>query len=260
MANIGQLTSYTNDFTNIPGSEEGAVGDKRLYWIIMEYIDGPTLEDFVNTFKEKIDVLTAVTLTQKLLSAIKNVHAKGVVHRDIKPTNLLVSYAADAPIQTAEIYVIDFGLSYIKNRDDDVDLASFEPKEKYEQTLFGDTIGNIFFRVPQLNSVSTKDMTAKEKNVLLDIRRSPTIDASSICAILFYLITNIEPGLKIRDQFNLAPHQNEEAEKQIRNKIEEAASRSGMCKRILFEYVLYATDVRLTSFHSRHHEKLFTKI
>ncbi len=241
--NISQLTSYTSKSTNIPDSEEDAVDGKRLYWIIMKYIDGVTLEDFAHTFKEKIDLLNAVILTQKLLLTIKKVHARGVVHRDIKPINLLVSYKANASIEKAEIYVIDFGLSYINNREDDVDLTSFENKEKYEQTHFGNTIGNIFFRVPQLNSASSKDMTPKEKNVLLDIRRSPTIDASSICAILFWLITNIEPGLKIRDQYNLAPHQNPIAESEIMNKIAEAANRSGMCKLVRVEYLLYITDM-----------------
>jgi serine/threonine protein kinase len=225
--NISQLTSYSSDYTNIPDSEEDAVGGKNLYWIIMKYIDGRTLEDFVNTFGE-IDLLNAVKLTQKLLLTIKKVHARGVVHRDIKPVNLLVTYDRNAPIETAEIYVVDFGLSYIENREDDFDLSSFEGKEKYMQTCFGDTIGNCFFRVPQLNSASTKQMTAKEKNVLLDVRRSPTIDASSICAILFWLIAHVEPGLKIRDEYNLAPHQNEKVKTQIMTKIEEAANRSGI--------------------------------
>ncbi|CAF1400466.1 unnamed protein product, partial [Rotaria sordida] len=175
-------------------------------------------------------------------------HAKGVVHRDIKPINLLVSCDVNAPIETAEIYVIDFGLSYIENREDDVDLTSFEKKEKYEQTCFGATIGNFFFRVPQLNSASIKQMTAKEKNVLLDVRRSPTIDASSICAILFWLITNIEPGPKIRDEYNLAPHQNQKAESQIMNKIEEAANQSGITKNLLPKLKMQLTNYLMSTF------------
>jgi serine/threonine protein kinase len=242
--NVSQLTSYSSDFTNIPNSEEDAVVEKKLYWIIMEYINGCTLEDFVHAIGE-IDLLNAVKLTRKLLLTIKKVHARGVVHRDIKPINLLVRYGVNAPIESAEIYVIDFGLSYIENREDNVDLTSFEEKQKYERTYFGDTIGNCFFRVPQLNSASTKQMTAKQKNVLLDVRRSPTIDASSICAILFWLITNIEPGLKTRDQYNLAPHQDQRAENQIMNKIEEAANRSGMCKLVRVEYVLYIIYMHL---------------
>ena len=56
-------------------------------------------------------------------------------------------------------------LLYIENREDDFDLSSFEEKEKYERTCFGDTMGNSFFRVPQLNSASIKQMTANAKKM-----------------------------------------------------------------------------------------------
>ncbi|CAF0762955.1 unnamed protein product [Adineta steineri] len=173
---------------------------------------------------------------------------RGVIHRDIKPINLLVSYDRNTPIETAEIYVIDFGLAYIENREDDVDLSSFEENEDSMNTCLGHTIGNRFFRVPQLNSASTKQLTPKEKHVLLDVRRSPTIDASSICAILFWLITNIEPGLKIRDKDNLAPHQTDKARSRIINKIEEAANLSGIVKNLLPEFKKQLTNYLMSTF------------
>ncbi|CAF4284663.1 unnamed protein product, partial [Adineta steineri] len=95
---------------------------------------------------------------------------------------------------------------------------------------------------------STKQLTAKEKNVLLDVRRSPTIDASSICAILFWLITNIEPGLKIRDKDNLAPHQTDKARSRIINKIEEAANLSGIVKNLLPEFKKQLTNYLMSTF------------
>ena len=227
--------------------EEDAVKDTKLYWIIMKYIDGCTLEDFAHKYRQ-IDLLMAIKLTQKLLFIIKQVHARGVVHRDIKPANLIISYHTNTPIDTAEIHVVDFGLSYIENREDDVDITSFEEKEKFEVTWVTETMGNTFFRVPQLNSASTKKMTGKEKNALRDVRRSPTIDASSICAILFWLITDIEPGLKTRDQYNLAPHQKEEALNKIMSKIEEATSRSGITKNLIPQLKTQLTNYLMSTF------------
>ncbi|CAF0919938.1 unnamed protein product [Didymodactylos carnosus] len=225
--NVSKLTTYTNDYTNIPDTQEDAIAGQKTYWTIMCYIDGRTLEQFMETYGT-IDLLNAVKLTQKLLLTIKNIHASGVVHRDIKPSNLLVVCDKNATIETAKIHVIDFGLSYIENREDDVDWSSFEEKEKFQQTHFGATIGNAFFRVPQLNSAAWKNKTHKEQNVLLHVRRSPTIDASSVCAILFWLLTDIEPGLKHRDESNLAPHQNEEAKMKIMMKIDEAVNQIGL--------------------------------
>ena len=227
MKNISHLTSYSLDNTNIPDKEEDATATSKTYWIIMDYIDGCTLEKFIEK-QTDIDFLSAIRLTQKLLSTIKQVHARGVVHRDIKPKNLLVIHKENSPIETAEIYVIDFGLAYIENREDDVDWCSFEEKSDSERTAFGSTIGNAFFRAPQLNSVAWKDKTKKEQNVLLSIRRSPTIDASGVCAILFWLITGIEPGPRHRDKQNLAPHQQEHAKLAIVNKIKEAVTQTSM--------------------------------
>ncbi|CAF1200235.1 unnamed protein product [Rotaria sordida] len=181
---------------------------------------------------ERIELLDAIKLTQKLLSTVKEIHDRGIVHRDIKPGNLLVVHDPNAPIERAEIHVIDFGLAYSNKHEDTVDWSSFEEKEKYRQTYFGHTMGNSFYRVPQLNSPTWKNKTQKEQNVLLHIRRSPTIDASSVCTILFWMLTGIEPGTKHRNDSNLAPHQTEEADTCIMMKINEAVKRIGIANEL----------------------------
>ncbi|CAF4543795.1 unnamed protein product, partial [Rotaria sp. Silwood2] len=231
MKNVSQLTSYTQDNTNIPDKQEDAIAGNKIYWTIINYIDGCTLEQFTEKH-ESMGLLNAIRLTQKLLLTIKQIHGIGVVHRDIKPANLLVVHDMNTLIETAEIHVIDFGLAYIENREDDVDWSKFEEKEKFRQTHFGCTLGNAFFRVPQLNSATWKDKTKKEQNALLNVRRSPTIDASSVCAILFWLISNIEPGLKHRDEEHLAPHQQKEAEYEIMIKIKQAVNEKGIAKEL----------------------------
>ncbi|CAF0935027.1 unnamed protein product [Adineta steineri] len=223
--NVAQLTSYTNDYTNIPDNVEDAIAQNKIYWTIMDYISLSTLEKFIDTLGG-IDLLDAIKLTQKLLLTIKEIHGKGIVHRDIKPKNLLVIHNDGSHTEAAEIHVVDFGLAYIENRDD-IDWSSFEEKAKFRETHFSCTYGNIFYRVPQLNSPSWKGKTQKEQNALQNVRRSPTIDASSICAILFWLITDIEPGPEHRNEMNLAPHQCEGAQNRIDIKIDKAVNGKG---------------------------------
>ena len=70
--------------------------------IVMEYVDGDTLEQFLKTnpsVAEKKKVL------EQLLDALKYVHGKQIVHRDLKPSNILITRNGH------NVKVIDFGLS-----------------------------------------------------------------------------------------------------------------------------------------------------
>ena len=76
--------------------------DDSLAFIVTELIEGKNLRDdvaangrYVGTDLER--------LTRKLIDAVKAVHAAGIIHRDIKPTNVMVS--ATGPI------LVDFGIA-----------------------------------------------------------------------------------------------------------------------------------------------------
>ncbi len=76
-------------------------------FIIMEYIYGGTLEKYL---KEK-GVLTeeeSVDFSLQVLSALQFMHSKGVVHRDMKPSNIMFT-------DTGAIKVADFGIAKIMN-------------------------------------------------------------------------------------------------------------------------------------------------
>ncbi len=75
----------------------------RVNSIIMEYIDGITLKDYI----ERQSVLTwkeAVHFTLQILRALQHAHDKGIVHRDIKPQNIML-------LQNGTIKVTDFGIA-----------------------------------------------------------------------------------------------------------------------------------------------------
>ena len=80
-------------------------GDVKYMYLVMEYCSGGELFDKITAQKEKsFQEGEVANIMNKLLRAISHCHASGVVHRDIKPQNIM--YGRDG-----EIKLIDFGLS-----------------------------------------------------------------------------------------------------------------------------------------------------
>lgn len=76
--------------------------DDRLAFIVTELIEGDNLRDDVNR-NGAYTGEDLVLLAEKLISAVQAVHQAGIIHRDIKPTNVMIS--ASGPI------LVDFGIA-----------------------------------------------------------------------------------------------------------------------------------------------------
>lgn len=74
-----------------------------IQYIVMEYIDGITLKEYIAA-QETIDWKEALHLTTQILKALKHAHERGIVHRDIKPQNIML-------LQDGTIKVTDFGIA-----------------------------------------------------------------------------------------------------------------------------------------------------
>jgi serine/threonine protein kinase/Tol biopolymer transport system component len=70
-------------------------------FIVMEYIKGRTLGDLLN--KSALTINQAVRIIEAITEGLGAAHARGIIHRDIKPTNVLVNEEGD-------VKVVDFGL------------------------------------------------------------------------------------------------------------------------------------------------------
>lgn len=96
------------DIIQVIGLEaiEVAPDDTRLC-IIMEYIDGITLEEFMNT--NAVNAQEIFPILEEICNAINYIHKKGIIHKDIKTTNILVTHNGN------HAKLIDFGLSDASN-------------------------------------------------------------------------------------------------------------------------------------------------
>lgn len=91
---------------NIVKVNDVSFGDKIQY-IVMEYIDGITLKEYIG-HQHSIPWKEAVHFTVQILQALQHAHEKGIVHRDMKPQNIML-------LQDGSIKVTDFGIARFKD-------------------------------------------------------------------------------------------------------------------------------------------------
>ena len=91
------------DHPNIVKVYDVSVTDK-LQYIVMEYVDGITLKEYLRQRGGALTWKEAVYFASQVLSALQHAHAKGIIHRDVKPQNIML--LADGSIK-----MMDFGIA-----------------------------------------------------------------------------------------------------------------------------------------------------
>ena len=80
------------------------VGDENgLYYFVMELVDGITLKNYIEK-KIRLSVKEAVSIAIQVSMGIEAAHNKGIIHRDIKPQNIIIS-------RDGKVKVADFGIA-----------------------------------------------------------------------------------------------------------------------------------------------------
>jgi eukaryotic-like serine/threonine-protein kinase len=79
-------------------------GDDRNVYIVYEYVPGRTMRDCIRA--GELGDVGAIETAAQILDGLAHAHASGIVHRDVKPTNVLV---ADGP--EVDVRLLDFGLA-----------------------------------------------------------------------------------------------------------------------------------------------------
>jgi serine/threonine-protein kinase len=137
------------------------------FQLVMEYVDGKDALDWIRGLDRPLPTTAAAQIGRQLLSALDFAHSKGYVHRDVKPSNLLVM----GPVHRPRIKLSDFGLA-----------KSFANSEAFTTlTRQGDVGGSTGFISPD----HIRDFS--------DVKEPADIYSAAVT--LFYLLTNQYPYL-----------------------------------------------------------------
>ena len=113
------------EIRDIDTTEDGAP------FLVMELLEGETLSALARRSKEPLDVATVLRVADEVLDVLAAAHASGIIHRDIKPDNLLLT-------KEGRVKVLDFGIARLR-----------EGLSRDVKTHTGTTLGTVAYMAPE---------------------------------------------------------------------------------------------------------------
>lgn len=99
--------------------------ENDINYIVMELAEGITLKEYIQK-KGKLEIVEAINIAVQIVNGIREAHMHGIIHRDIKPQNVMVS-------SNGRIKVMDFGIA----------------KAVTAQTITANTVGSVHYISPE---------------------------------------------------------------------------------------------------------------
>lgn len=120
---------------NIVAMYEFSTSGEKKY-MVMEYVSGITLKAYLKAKKGPLSFDELISYTLQTLRALKTAHDGGIIHRDIKPQNVMV-------LRNGQIKVMDFGIAKLPNAE--------------TVTMTDKAIGTVYYMSPEQASAKPID-------------------------------------------------------------------------------------------------------
>lgn len=128
-----------------------------LKYMVMEYVKGVTLKNYLEARKAPLELHEILSCTTKVLRALHEAHKNNIIHRDIKPQNVMV-------LEDGKIKVMDFGIAKLPNTE--------------TVTVTDKAVGTVYYMSPEQARGETLD---------------PRSDIYSLGAMMYELATGEMP-------------------------------------------------------------------
>jgi len=156
---------------NIVGLIDYVEQDGGLF-LIMEYVEGQGLDDLIKAQEAPITIERAKKLMIQIVEAFIYAHKSGIVHRDVKPSNILVT-------SEDQIKVLDFG------------IAKLVGEGNHHLTKTGTQIGTVYYMSPE-----------QVRGQVLDFRS----DIYSLGVTFYELLTGVCPYKSMATEYEIFEH------------------------------------------------------
>ncbi len=110
--------------------DTGEDPEGHIAYIVMEYIAGQSLDRMLSEKSKKLPLEKALLLTEQLAEALDHAHGQGVIHRDMKPANILVTPQNHAKI--ADFGIAKMNLAYMTLRGQVIGTPAYMSPEQLE--------------------------------------------------------------------------------------------------------------------------------
>lgn len=185
-----QITAQLDHPNIIPIYELGIDKKDRLFFT-MKKVQGKALYELINekdlSARTDKDIFRLIQILLKVCDAVSYAHSKGVIHRDLKPDNIMVG-------NFGQVYLMDWGIALLKGEKNEavtrMDLPEIKKRKQYRirEEVQGNIFGTPCYMSPEQARGDLNDIDERS-------------DVFSLGAILYEILTGAHPipGDTLRD-------------------------------------------------------------